>query len=423
MPRDGAAPPKEEVFDFSNPNLFNPVYTSTFRQRDPCLHYFGSAGSGKSVFIAQKEIVLSFQPDRRGRKTLIARRYYNSLGQSCFSQLKSIIYEWNLADCFKFGISPYYIRNLKTDVEFVFLGLDDVEKIKSIHGADRGWLEEATEVRSLDDLNLLRDRLRGFAETQWTLSYNPTDAEHWLNKEIHIKRPPGHFIFKTTYKDNIKLLTVDPGYAERLEAYRETNPNHYRVYTLGHWGKRLEGLVYPDYDEAGEMPCPPQAYGLDFGYNDPTALCKVAIVDEPSKAKRQLYVEEVFYEPKHTSKTLIERLAGAKVSKNIPIVADSSRPEIIFDLREAGYWVVESWKEKGSVLAGINNVKKYDLRPVGGGKHLFVELNGHSWKNKNGIWFDEPQDGLDHLLDGFRYACWHLTNPQSSGSEDFEPLI
>lgn len=419
MPLDSTLEKREEAFDFSNPDLYNPVYIPTMQRREPVLHYFGSAGSGKSVFVAQKEVIFSFYSWRRDRKTIVARRYYNSLGQSCYAELKHVIETWGLADCFKFGTSPYYIRNLKTNVEFLFAGLDDVQRLKSIRGADRGWIEEATEMRSIEDLNTLRDRLRGFKSKQWTLSYNPTDAEHWLNKQIHEKRLSGHFIFKTTYKDNIRMLAVDPDYAALRESYKETNPNHYRVYTLGLWGKALEGLIYPDYEEAAEMPCPPQAYGLDFGFNEPTALCKVAIVDEPGKAKKQLYVEEVFYELKHTSDSLTAKLDALKISKKIPIVADSARPEMIESLRIAGYWVIDSWKAQGSVKAGINNVKLFDLRPVGGSKNLFAELNGHSWKNKNGVWLDEPQDGLDHLLDGLRYAVWHLAKPAGSGSEDF----
>ncbi|HEX3102537.1 MAG TPA: hypothetical protein VHQ01_12120, partial [Pyrinomonadaceae bacterium] len=114
-----------------------------------------------------------------------------------------------------------------------------------------------------------------------------------------------------------------------------------------------------------------------------------------------------------------------KVSKNIPIVYDTAQPGPLYAeaLSAAGYWVVPAEKGPGSVKAGIINVKKFDLRPVGGGKNLFAELNGHSWKNKNGVWLDEPQDGLDHLLDGFRYSTWHLAKPASSGSEETEDWV
>lgn len=413
---------RETVFDFSNRGLYNPVYIQTFKRREPFLHYFGSAGSGKSVFVAQKEVVLSFQSWRKNRKTLVARRYYNTLGQSCYAELKNVIYGWKLDDCFKFNRSPYSILNTVTDVEFIFVGLDDVEKVKSIQGIDRGWLEEATEVKAISDLNVLRDRLRGFSFTQLTLTYNPTDAEHWLNKEIHIPAAKGHFIFKTTYKDNLRLLAIDPDYATRLEAYKDTNPNHYRVYAQGLWGKRLEGLVYPDYEEAAEMPCTPKAYGLDLGWNDPLALCKVALVDEIGRDRKQLYVEQMIYASKMDVPSFLNEIKRQRVSKKIPIIYDPAQPGPLYAdaLRSAGYWVIPAEKAIGSVKAGIQNVKTYDIRPVAGGKNLFAELNGHSWKNKNGAWLDEPQDGLDHLLDGMRYACWYLTRPVSTGSAEFE---
>lgn len=425
MPHDSPTPAvQESVFDFSNPQLYNPVYIPTFKRKEPYLHYFGSAGSGKSVFVAQKEVVLSFQPWRGRRKTLVARRYYNSLGYSCYALLKSIIYQWNLDDCFHFNRSPYSILNKQTGHEFIFIGLDDVEKVKSITGVDRGWLEEATEVKKKDDLDQLGTRLRGYKNVQWTLTYNPTDAEHWLNQEVHIPQLAGHFVFKTTYLDNIRLLEIDPGYGERMEAFKETNPNHWRVYAKGYWGKHLEGLVYPDYEEVGEMP-EIHAYGLDLGWNDPVAMCKVALVDEYKKDRKQLYVEEMIYEVQMDIPRFLAKIADLKVSKRIPIIYDPAQPGPLFGdaLREAGYWAIAAEKGPGSVKAGIAKVKEFNLRPVGGGKNLFAELNGHSWKNKNGVWLDEPDKGLDHLLDGMRYATWHLDKPSSSGSEEVEEWI
>lgn len=413
MPLDGS--PNIETFDFSDPGLYNPVYLQTMKRREPVLHYFGSAGSGKSVFVAQKEIVYSFMPWRKNRKTLVARRYYNSLGQSCYSELKNVIYTWGLEDCFKMGTSPYYLRNLKTGVEFIFIGLDDVEKVKSIRGIDRGWLEEATEVKKMADLNLLRDRLRGFRWKQWTLSYNPTDAEHWINKQIHEKRPSDHFIFKTTYKHNVKLLAIDPDYAVLRESYKETNPNHYRVYTLGQWGKALEGLIYPDFDEVGEMPCEPQAYGLDLGWNDPIALCKVALVDEFGKDRKQLYVEEMLYERKMDIPHFMEKIKDLGVSKNIPIIYDSAQPGPLFAsaLQNAGYNAIGAEKGPDSVKEGIARVKKYDLRPVLGTKNLIAELNAYSWdQRKDDTWTDTPAKSMDHLMDAMRYATWHISRSE-----------
>lgn len=415
MPLDGA-PPRELNFDFSNPQLYNPIYIPTFNVRQRFLHYFGSAGSGKSFFAAQKEIVFSFLPHRANRRTLVARRYYNTLGNSCFAELKNVIREWGLEDCFKTTRSPYSIRNLKTGVEFLFVGLDDVEKVKSIRGADRGWLEEATEVRTAQELRQLGLRLRGFEHVQWTLTYNPTSAHHWINRQIHEKMPRDHFIFKTTYRDNVKLLQIQPDYAEYIERMKDEDPNYYRVYGLGLWGLALEGLIYPDYQTKAEMPVEPKAYGLDIGFNDPCALVAVGVEDVPGKNNKQLYWDEVLYKTKLTSTQLVAELDRLKINKNIPIVADHS-PAYIEDLRAAGYNVVLANKEKGSIVGGINTVKKYDHWVTANSRNIHREIQNYSWKNKNGRWLDDPetgdaevQDGVDHAMDGGRYATAYLAS-------------
>jgi phage terminase large subunit len=397
---------KIKTFDFSSPELYNPVYIPTFHVKHRFLHYFGSAGSGKSVFAGQKEIVLSFDGNRRKRKTIVARRFYNTIEHSVYSLLKDIISEWELDDCFHFLKSPYSITNKLTGVQFIFVGLDDVEKIKSVQGVDRGWVEEATEMRTQSELNQLSLRLRGFQHVQWTLTYNPVNSHHWLNKQIHEKLPPGHFIFKTTYRDNIRMLAKDSEYGPSIEALKETDPNYYRVYGLGLWGQNSEGLIYPTNTPVPEMPVAPQAYGLDIGWNHPCVLVATALVDEPGKDRRQLYWDERLYKTKLHSYDLVRELNDLQISKNIPIISDHS-PDYIDDLKAAGYWVIEADKEKGSVLAGINTVKKFDLNITARSKNIFREVQNYSWKNKNGRWLDEAsgqeaeaQEGVDHAMDG-----------------------
>lgn len=395
--------------DFSNRDLFNYCYIPLLYNKTRFLHLFGSAGSGKSVFGGQKEIIFSFREERRMRKTLVVRKVYATLKNSVFSQLKSAIYEWNLQDCFDITVSPLSITNKLTGVQFIFVGLDDVEKIKSVQGVDRILIEEATELSGANELDQLSLRLRGYSEVQITLMYNPINAHHWINTEIHQKGALGHFIFKSTYKDNRFL---DAAYKEFLDSLKESNPNYYKVYGLGEWGQNQEGLIYPDYSTISELPRV-QGYGLDFGFNDPCALVAGCLLDEPGQKKKSLVLQELLYKTKLTSGTLIIELNDLGVKKNVPIIADNARPEMIKDLQNAGYNVRASVKGKGSVVAGINRVKNYRLKIVAGSKNLYKELDNYSWTNKNGIWIDEPEDaGVDHLLDGARY----LVNHWSKGS-------
>lgn len=408
----GDAPRKRMIADFSDPSLYNRAYLPLFYNDTEFVHLFGSAGSGKSRFAAQREILESFEPTRKGRKTLCIRKVFNTIKESIYSELKTVIYEWNLDSRFELLKSPLQITNKLTGVTFLFIGLDDVEKVKSISGVDRIWIEEATELDTLQELQQLRLRLRGFEKVQITLSYNPINVYHWLNQEIHEKRPANHFIFKSTYRDNEKMLAVSPDYATYIESLKDTDPNYYKVYGLGEWGQNSEGLIYPDYHTAAEMP-DVQWYGLDFGYNDPTALVAGCIVDVPGDDKKSLYWQESLYETGLTSDSLIARMKALKIDERKVIICDNARPEMIADLRKAGFNAKPCTKYKGSVVEGINAVKNYRLNITAGSKNLFREVQNYSWLEKDGKFMDDtPKDGVDHAMDAGRYGLESQSVPR-----------
>ena len=407
--------------DFSNKDLYNAVYIPLFHDRSEFLHLFGSAGSGKSRFAAQREIALSFDSRRQRRKTLCIRKVKDTIKDSVYSELEQVIYEWNLGDWFRVLKSPMSITNRVTGVEFLFKGLDDPEKIKSVSRVDRVWIEEATELASENELTQLRLRLRGFGEVQIVLSYNPIDEYHWLNTKIHQKRPSGHTIFKTTYRDNLKMLRVSPEYGTYIESLKETNPNYYRVYGLGEWGRVVEGLIYPAYSIAPLFPVNDlgdddiHAYGLDFGFTDPTALVALHVAD--GAPKRILTAKEVLYAPNLDGAGLVNAFSELGVRRDVKIIADSARPEMIRTLAEAGYRVTACSKFQGSVLSGINRVRNYELRITAGSKEILKEINNYQKKHvkRTDQWLEEPETGqADHALDALRYGEQHFAGPDLS---------
>lgn len=339
---------------------------------------------------------------RHRRRTLIVRKVFNTLKDSCYAELKSVIYEWGLEDDFEILRSPLSITNKKTQIEFLFRGFDDQEKIKSVVGVDRVWYEETTESTSKDELDQLRLRLRGYDQVQITLTYNPINIFHYLNTEYHEKQDGRHFIHRSTYRDNKKLLEIDPTYGPYIESTKETNPAYYKVYGLGEWGQNTEGLVYPEYKQSDDMP-EAQFYGLDFGHNDPTALVQCAVID--ALPKKELFIKELLYRTHLDSNDLIAEMKALKVSDRLPIICDSARPEMITALTKAGFNAKACHKYAGSVLDGINRVKTFTIRPVIGSKNLFRELQNYSWLEKDGRYRDdEPKDAINHAMDAMRYA-------------------
>src|SRR3954463_487502 len=102
----GDAPIIKVKADFSDPQLYNRKYIPLFYNQSEFLHLVGGAGSGKSRFEAQREIVESYEPARKKRKTLVVRKVFNTLKDSCYSELKTTIYEWGRERDFDISKSP-----------------------------------------------------------------------------------------------------------------------------------------------------------------------------------------------------------------------------------------------------------------------------------------------------------------------------
>ena len=80
--------------------------------------------------------------------------------------------------------------------------MDDPEKVKSIKGVSRIWIEESTELRK-GDFDQLDLRLRGKKEMQITCTFNPIDSDHWLNTEFWQYGSTDQVeLLHTTYLDN-----------------------------------------------------------------------------------------------------------------------------------------------------------------------------------------------------------------------------
>ena len=213
------------------PKLTNDVYYPLYRDKSRYLVLYGGAGSGKSVFAAEKLIVRMLVEPRH--KFLIVRKVAKTLRHSTFALLRDIISTWGLGKLFTIN---------KTDMEIscangssiIHAGLDDVEKLKSIYGVTGIWIEEASEITP-EDFRQLDIRMRGQTRhyKQIILSFNPVSIVHWLKDEFFDRVKEGARTLHTTYKDNRFL---DDASKRVLEAFKGTDEYYYQVYCLGEWG-------------------------------------------------------------------------------------------------------------------------------------------------------------------------------------------
>jgi phage terminase large subunit len=255
--------------------------------------------------------------------------------------------------------------------------------------------------QKLDRISIVNPFLRN----QIFLSFNPMDEYHWLKEKLIDQAV--HPITKenimpsevneihSTYIDN-PFLSLD--YIKMLEDLIDQDPNYYRIYVEGEWG-RLEHLIYSNWQECDSFPNGlEEIYGLDFGFNNPTALLRIGYDG------KELWEEQLIYNTKLTNQDLIKLMNDIGVSKKRWIYADSAEPDRITEIRRAGYLIKPGDKK---VNPGIDFVKRMRVNVVRTSSDLLKEKKSYSYRvDKNGNATDEPIACLNHFMDGERYAVY-----------------
>ena len=375
--------------------------------------YYGGAGSGKSVFIAQKLIVKACQSER---KILIIRKYGTSVRDSTFELVLSILKQWKIYEYCKINQSTFTIT-LPNNSVFLFKGLDDPEKIKSITNVTDIWCEEANEL-SDEEFTQLDFRVRARKPNlQLYVSFNPVSKVNWVYKrwfEEGKKVGDSVFILHTTYKDNPYLPKK---YVQSLENTIDTNPTYYRIYALGEFCS-LDKLVYTNWevrefdhdDIIGDL-----LVGLDFGFSNDTAALIASVLDEENKA---IYVFQEWGDTNKTNQELASIIKSLGFSKST-IIADSAEPKSIEELKRDGIMrIKESVKGKDSILHGIQKIQQYKLIVHPSCIKTITELENYSWQKdkKTNEYINKPIDMFNHFLDALRYSL------QSAGKNKLKTI-
>lgn len=374
--------------------LFNPLITKLQNAKTRFVISFGGAGSSKSYTQTQHEIIRCLQ---RKEKLLVIRKVNTTLKDSVISLFTTILNNWGLTQLYTENKSLQYIQ-FANGSQILFKGLDDPEKIKSIAGITRVWIEEASELTK-DDFMQLNLRLRGADNLQMTLTFNPIDEEHWIRK--HFFETPEiaekTSIIKTTYKDN---KFIDEAYKAELESYQHIDKNYYKIYALGEWGGITEGRIFPIWEQIDQFPeIDGHWYGLDFGFsNDPTAIVKTIYF------KERIYLDEVMYRTGINNREIAKYLFETGY-KGEPVICDSAEPKSVNELREFGINAIGADKRPGSIMAGIDFLKRNKVLVTKSSLNIIKENRYYQWKeDKNGKFINQPKDWMNHQIDCIRYA-------------------
>ncbi len=381
----------------------SPAFVPLFKNKSRYQVAWGGAGSGKSHIIARKLLFRLLNESEVKHNFLIIRKVDRTIKKSVWTLMKNIISIWGLTDQFHFNQTDRTIIWKVSGAQFMFSGLDDVEKLKSIEGVTSIWVEEATELLQ-EDFEQLDLRLRGDfgCLKQIILTLNPISDQHWIKRIFFDDPINGCFTLKTTYLDN---SFIDDEYKMVMENKKRTNPRYYKIYALGDWGT-AEGLIFQNVKqrvikevEVKHLDC---VQGLDFGYtNDPSAFNQTYI-DIKNKI---IYVYDGFYEKGLSNSSIADKIKGMALHRH-KTTADSAEPKSIDSLKSKGVRVDGALKGKDSINSGIDFLLDYEIILNAHLVEFMTEFNNYSWAvdKKTNKPTNKPVDDFNHFIDSLRYA-------------------
>lgn len=374
----------------------------------------GGANSSKSFSIAQK-IIYKTLVDKRSR-WLAARKVKKDVRHSIYDTLKEAIRLWKLEPLFKYNDTECTITCMPNHNDIIGVGLDDVDKLKSIFNPTSFWIDEADQT-SKKDLTQLQLRLRdgdtsGAQVLQGIISMNPIHIQHWIKTDLVDNLTDDMLFHHSTYLDNEHL-------SPRVKEYMRsiTDPYYKAVYVDGEWGVYgstvFDNFIIEDFDYT-EDDLENVSNGMDFGTVHASTLERLGWKDN------DLYFFDELYGKGWTNPDFIQAAEDYwpdSIGHEWDITADSAEPDRIIEWNRAGWRnVVPAKKGPGSLGYGIDFLRGRRVH-IHRTKcpNLAREFQQFKHKeDKNG----EPTEGYveinDDCIAAGRYATEYMWNPSQA---------
>lgn len=383
-----------------NRNIYDILYDYTSFTE---IHY-GGASSGKSHGVVQKVVIKALKNWKQPRKVLFLRKVAATIRDSIFEDVTSCLST--------FGVLPYCTINrsdyrviLPNGAMFLFKGMDNPEKIKSIKGVSDIVMEEATEFTLEDYTQLtLRLRERKHRNKQMYLMFNPVSKLNWVYQNFFMLDNDDSITkYHSTYHDNRFL---DAFTKENLEKLIDRNPAYYRIYALGDFAT-IDKLVFPTYETAllnkDDYRHITSHFGIDFGYvNDPSAFIHVKL----DRENETLYILEEYVKKGMLNDEIANMIHNFGYQKE-KIIGDSAEPKSIAELKLQGVERMQSARKgKDSVINGLQFMQQFRIVIDERCFKTIEEFDNYTWKKdpKMDEYTNEPVDAYNHCIDAIRYG-------------------
>lgn len=335
----------------------------------------GGYGSGKSYHVALK-IILKLLEEKR--TALVVRQVRETIKESCFSLFKEILESMGMLsdEVVRFNnrpkgkviaiSSPLEIR-FPNGSRIIFRGMDNTEKIKSIHGVSIVWMEECSEIRYEAYTELLGRVREPRVTLHFILTTNPVGKENWVyntffvhtddrgkekviqdeeefyRRRTLVNRKNGVYYHHSLPDDN-PFLPVS--YIKRLGSLKQTDK---QLWVVARWGRfGASGTrVLPNFvvatnsrefrNKINNISAQFHFFGLDFGFEESYNALISCCVDDTNKI---LYIYDEVYMNKITDDKFCRRDDVRAVAERAercqkPICADSAKCLVLNHIK---YW-------------------------------------------------------------------------------------
>ena len=343
---------------------------------------------------------------------VIFRRVKDVLRSSVFEQILWSIEKLGVTSKWKISYSPLKLTYIPTGQEILFRGADNPKKVKSIK-VSKGyikyiWFEEVDEFENYDKIrNINQSLMRGGPKFFVFYSFNPPESQrNWANMEVLDERTDKyvhHSDYRSVPKDWLGEQFIIE--AEHLKKVNITKYEHdYLGAVTGTGGEVFLNVTIRKITDEEISNFDRIKRGLDWGYaQDPFAY----IVMHYDKTRKRLYIFKEIYQTRLSNSKAAEKIKQLDPNSKT-IIADSSEPKSIKDLKDLGLKVRGAKKGPDSVDYGIKFLSEEieeiiidsDRCPNAAREFLGYETE----KDKDGNFKGEYPDKNNHTIDAARYA-------------------
>lgn len=343
----------------------------------------GGARSGKTYAILAT--LIDYAQRHPFSRIAVVAKTAPSLRTSTWADFTRILRESGYARFFE--MSDFQMRAKYANGSVItFFGADDPQRV----------IGSAFDVIFFDEVDKTKksvvDELVMRAVDRCFFAYNPR-FRFWI--EDFRKRNAKDTDFGIfNYEKNEAIPRANREYLESLPI----GSNAWKIYVKGEWGS-TEGTAYTGWTRVDDIPqtATLERFGLDFGFEHPTAL--VAVYRDGDA----WVFRDFIYEKNLTASEIVRKTGetiAAENAQDVPIVCDGARPEIIAAMREAGLAAKAANKNAGSVRRGVDEIR--DLRDVRYlGDNIEREYFAYEFDERTG---QAKFKVNDDALDAIRYA-------------------